>query len=173
MDHFVTHQSVSKGVLTIMDTSYDKNVRITLNTFYHITLWSDPENICVYLCVVCVYLIKKYGILSMPLHLFHDDTNCRIDTNHIETIERMCRTIKVVAADIDLVKLVGMRHQARNTNKHKRLSEQSLAHEIYISNKVHDKCTYKGLTEGTVTLAWMPRGLLGRTSVHSTYSVTN
>ena len=44
---------------------------------------------------------------------------------------------------------------------------------IYIYNERHGKCMYKGWERRTATLAWMPRGLLGCTDVHSINSVTN
>ena len=57
---------------------------------YHVNFWSEPETgnkeIYVYVCVPCVQSIKRYEILSMPLHLFQDDANCLIDNNHVETL---------------------------------------------------------------------------------------
>ena len=43
------------------------------------------EYVCMRVCVVCV-IDYKYDILRMPLHLFEDDANCRIDYNHVETL---------------------------------------------------------------------------------------
>ena len=90
--------------------------------------------------------------------------------------EKTFRTILGIVADIDLVKLVGY---AAPSKKHRETQTSFwtfVRHNYFmknISNKGHGKCTYKGWIEGTVTLAWMPRGLLGCTGDLSTYNVTN
>ena len=80
-----------------IDTRYDNACLIKSNEkriggVIHINLksvgWLKPETdnnqIYVYSCVSCVYSIKRYGILSVPLHLFYDEANCHIVNNHVE-----------------------------------------------------------------------------------------
>ena len=86
------------------------------------------------------------------------------------------KTIQGVVAYIDLMKLVGYeapRKENRETQSSFWTFVKHNSFMKYIFDKGHVKCTYKGWTEGTVTLAWVPRGLLGCTGVHSTISVTN
>ena len=90
--HLVTYQSSPIDTLTIMDTGYDKQIFVFYrrNISCHVNFWSEPETgnneIYVCACVSCVWLIKRYDILSMPLHLFQDDAHCRIDNYHVETL---------------------------------------------------------------------------------------
>ena len=120
-------------------------------------------------CVECVYSIKKYDILIVPLHLFHDDAHCPIDNNHVETLAiwEKCRAIQGVTTNIDSVKPVSY---AQNNNHWETQSSlwTFVRHQCfmkYLLNKEHDECTYKGWSEGMATHAWMPDKLLGSTCV--------
>ena len=60
MDHLVTHQLLTIGALTIMDTIYDKHISISYcrSTSYHVKFWSEPET---------AGNIEKHERISEPL----------------------------------------------------------------------------------------------------------
>ena len=60
VDHLVSHQLLSTGVLTILDTSYDKNIcnKYCRNSSYNVNFWSEAE----------ASNNEIYDILCMPLH---------------------------------------------------------------------------------------------------------
>ena len=120
--------------------------------------------------------IKRYAILSMPLHLFQDDANCCIDNNHVETLNIWEKGVGLFTESRQtLVRWdrFGMRHQAKNIELPHWTFVRHHCFMKYQLDKGRGEWTYKGWSKGMFTYVWMPRESLGCAGVHRTCNVTN